>query len=75
MDEEKKPELKFVARKTEYKGYPILVLTSGENEKYPFQFGYQKAKRIVECFDDIKAFVAECESAKAAEQTKTVAVK
>jgi hypothetical protein len=76
MPEETKPELTITARRGEYKGYPMLVLTSGDNEKYPFQFGYNKAKRIVACIEDIKAFVRDCEAKKAAEaQAKTVAVK
>lgn len=75
-----KPELTYTAARGQYKGYPMLILRSGENEKYPFQFGYQKAKRIVACLEDIKRFVVECEAAEAAkakadEAAKTVVVK
>lgn len=76
MPEDKKPELTITARRGEYKGYPMLVLTSGDNEKYPFQFGYQKAKRIAQCIPDILKFVADCEAQQATEAAaKTVAVK
>ena len=76
MAEEKK-EFAVTASRGEYKGFPMLILSSGTNEKYPFQFGLQKAKRIVAAIDAIKQFVAE-EEAKAAtkaEPAKTVAVK
>jgi hypothetical protein len=49
----------ITATRTEFKGHPLLVLSSGANEKYPFQFGLQKAKRIVACIEDIKKFVAD----------------
>lgn len=76
-DNKPKPELTFTAVRGEYKGYPMLVLRSGENEKYPFQFGYNKAKRIVACLEDVKKFVADCEAKQKAEAEapKTVAVK
>jgi len=40
-----------------YKDKPIIVLKRSEDEKYPFSFGLAKAKSIMECYDDIKAFV------------------
>jgi len=55
-------EFKIKATRSEFKGHPMLILTSGDNEKYPFQFGLQKAKRIVAAIEDIKAFVVEEES-------------
>jgi hypothetical protein len=39
----------------EYKGNPTITLGSGG--KYPFTFGITKAKMILECLDDIKAFI------------------
>jgi hypothetical protein len=57
-------ELKYTAKRSEFKGHPLLALSSGDNEKYPFQFGLQKAKRIVACIEDIKKFVVD-EDAKA----------
>lgn len=69
-------ELTITATRSEYKGFPMLVLSSGTNEKYPFQFGLQKAKRILASLDAIKAFV-DYEEARLAqvEKPKTVAVK
>jgi len=71
MAEEK---LAVTAKRGEYKGYPMLILTTGANEKFPFSFGLSKAKRIVACIEDIKKFVADCEAAEAA-KPKQVAVK
>lgn len=68
-------ELTITATRSEYKGHPMLILSSGTNEKYPFQFGLQKAKRIVAAFEAIKAFVAEEDAKANAAATKTVAVK
>lgn len=59
---ENKKELVIRAVRGEYKGFPLLILTSGTNERYPFQFGLQKAQRIVATFDDIKKFVEEEEA-------------
>ena len=44
-----------------YKDKPIIVLKRSEDEKYPFSFGVAKAKSILECVDEIKAFVAKHE--------------
>lgn len=76
MDESKKA-LTITASRGEYKGYPMLKLSSGENEKYPFQFGLQKAKRILACIPDIQEFVRDCEAkaAKAATEANKVVVK
>lgn len=73
--EEKKPlELVYKAERSEYKGHAMIKLTSGDNERYPFQFGLQKAKRILACIKDIEAFVAEQEALPKEVETK-VAVK
>lgn len=40
----------------EYKGNKMIILTSGPNDEYPFQFGKKKAKLIIENFDAIKDF-------------------
>lgn len=54
-----------VAYDTEmYKGYPMIVLNKGD--KFPFQFGYAKAKLILENVDKIRAFVSHQEALKAA---------
>lgn len=46
------------AGESEYKGNPMLVLTQGQEDRFPFQFGLKKAKLILEHLEDIKAFVA-----------------
>jgi len=40
-----------------YKGNNIIVLSKTENDRYPFSFGFGKAKLIVDHIDAIKAFV------------------
>ncbi len=46
------------AKESEYKGNPMIVLTTGPDDKYPFQFGLRKAKLVVEHLEDIKKFIA-----------------
>lgn len=41
----------------EYNGKPSLTLTRGADEKYPFSFGVEKAQRILDNLDAIRAFV------------------
>jgi hypothetical protein len=43
----------------EYKGSKLIILKRGEDEKFPFSFGKNKAKMIVENFDAIKKFAEE----------------
>jgi len=45
------------ATESEFKGNPMIVLTQGPEDKFPFQFGLKKAKLILEHLDDIKQFV------------------
>jgi hypothetical protein len=40
----------------EYKGNKMITLKRGEEEKFPFSFGKNKAKMIVENFEAIKKF-------------------
>jgi len=47
------------ASRAEYKGSPMLVLSQGANDRFPFQFGLKKAKLILEHLGDIRAFVQE----------------
>jgi hypothetical protein len=47
-----------------YNGKPMIVLNKGA--KYPFQFGYAKAKLVVENIEKIRAFVAHEEKVRAA---------
>ncbi|MBN1621785.1 MAG: hypothetical protein JW871_04260 [Endomicrobiales bacterium] len=46
-----------VVSESEYKGRPMIVLKSSEEDKFPFQFGLKKAKLILEAIEDIKKFV------------------
>lgn len=45
------------ASESEFKGNPMLVLTQGPEDKFPFQFGLKKAKLILENLEEIKKFV------------------
>ena len=40
----------------EFKGNKILVIKRDDNDQYPFSFGKNKAKLIVENFEAIKSF-------------------
>lgn len=52
---------KFTATVGEYKGNAIISLPVAGSTKYPFTFGLNKAKAILEFLDDIKKFVADNE--------------
>ena len=45
------------ASESEFKGNPMIVLSQGPEDKFPFQFGIKKAKLILENFEDIRQFV------------------
>ncbi|HZR46844.1 MAG TPA: hypothetical protein VFA47_09080 [Candidatus Manganitrophaceae bacterium] len=45
------------ATESEFKGNPMLVLSQGPDDKFPFQFGLKKAKLILENYEEIKKFV------------------
>lgn len=45
------------ATESEFKGNPMLVLSQGPDDKFPFQFGLKKAKLILENLEEIKKFV------------------
>lgn len=45
------------ATESEFKGNPMLVLTQGPDDKFPFQFGLKKARLILENIEEIKKFV------------------
>lgn len=47
----------MAATESEYKGNPMLVLTQGADDRFPFQFGLKKAKLILEHLEEIKQFV------------------
>ena len=50
-------EEKLTATIGEYKGNAIISLPVSGSTKYPFTFGLNKAKAIMEFLDDIKKFV------------------
>ena len=58
----------MIIEKGDYKGSPVLTLKKSEDDKYPFSFGYAKAKMMVENIEEIRTFVSECESKKEKEK-------
>jgi len=44
---------------SEFKGNKMIVLKRSEEDTYPFQFGKNKAKLVVENFEAIKKFAEE----------------
>ena len=51
-----------MVERSEFKGKPVLVIKRDENDQYPFSFGINKAKLILENIDEIKKFVSESEA-------------
>jgi hypothetical protein len=43
----------------DYNGKPIIILRRSEEDKYPFSFGLNKAKLILENIKEIEKFVAD----------------
>lgn len=43
----------------EFKGNKLIVLKNDENDKFPFSFGLNKAKKIVGAIKEIQSFVDE----------------
>jgi len=48
-----------MVERSDYNGKPILVLRRSEDDKFPFSFGINKAKLIMENYEEIKKFVAD----------------
>lgn len=46
-----------IVSESEFKGNPMIVLKTTEEDKFPFQFGLKKAKLVIENIDAIKKFV------------------
>ncbi len=44
---------------SEFKGNKMIVLKKDDNDRFPFQFGKNKAKMIVQHFEEIKKFAEE----------------
>jgi hypothetical protein len=55
-----------IIEESEYKGNPMIVLKRNPDDPYPFQFGLGKAKLMLEAVEEIKAWVAKLDAAKAA---------
>ena len=47
----------MTANETEFRGSPVLVLSNGPEDRFPFQFGLRKAKLILDHIEEIKRFV------------------
>jgi len=58
------PEEKIEATIGEFKGNAIIQLPVSGSTRYPFTFGFNKAKAILEYLDDIKKFVDQEEAKK-----------
>jgi len=46
-----------MVERTEFKGKPVLILKRVEDDKYPFSFGMNKARLIMENLEEIKKFI------------------
>lgn len=57
-----------IVEESEYKGNPLIILKNTEEDRYPFSFGYKKAKLVLEHIEDIKKFVQKCEQDKEAKE-------
>ncbi len=53
-----------VVTESEFKGNAMIVLKRSEDDRFPFQFGLSKAKLMLECVEELKAWVAKQEAAK-----------
>ena len=40
-----------------YKNHPMIVLKKQEDDKYPFKFGLNKAKLVLDHIEEIRQFV------------------
>jgi len=47
----------MIVEEGEYKGNPLIILKRDAADRFPFQFGVEKAKRVLACIEDIKKFV------------------
>lgn len=48
-------------KRGEYQGKPVISLMKGENDKFPFTFGINKAQLILANISEIQIFVEENE--------------
>ena len=42
---------------SEFKGHPVIVIKTDENDEYPFSFGVAKARKVLDSIEQIQAFV------------------
>lgn len=49
----------MIIGRSEYKGKPIIVFKRTPDDKFPFSFGINKARIILENIEEIKAFYEE----------------
>jgi hypothetical protein len=49
----------FMVERGEYQGKPVITLRRTENDKFPFSFGLNKARLILENIEEIRKFVQE----------------
>ncbi len=55
----------------EFKGNAMIVLKNDEDDRYPFKFGFGKAKKIIENYDAIKKWVDEQDTLKQDNNTES----
>jgi len=46
-----------IVEHSDYKGNKLIVLKNNAEDKFPFSFGLNKAKKIVGAINEIQAFV------------------
>lgn len=51
----------MMVERSEFKGKPVLIIKRDENDQYPFSFGLNKARLILENLDAIREFVEEAQ--------------
>jgi hypothetical protein len=54
-----------IVQESEFKGNAMIVLRRSEDDRFPFQFGLSKAKLMLESVEEIRAWVAKQDQAKA----------
>lgn len=59
-----------IVSESEFKGKPMLVIKTTEEDKFPFQFGLKKAKLVLENIESIKQFVEKYDKEKQGEENK-----
>ena len=55
-----------IVEESEFKGNAMIVLKRTEDDRFPFQFGLNKAKLLLESVEEVRAWVAKQEAKKPA---------